>query len=172
MSWRKASNYQMLFLCTTSPNTDRRVVLRWSWSGGTTRPTAAGRPSSPTRTLSRTSWSACCVCAAALLSPSERSWKEACPSSASCTFMEASSPSAAEIPASSSIRWLRRQTQTQVMTSLSEHLDARPAVNLIVFSPTLLDITAGLRLLRAQKKKTEINYKMRQTCSENWFTQS
>lgn len=79
-------------------------VCRWSWYGGTTWPPAAGRPSSPTRTPSRTSWSACCACAAAHLSPSVQSWKGACLSCESSTFMGASSLSAVETPASSSTR--------------------------------------------------------------------
>lgn len=81
-------------------------VCRWSWYGETMWPTVAGRPFSPMKTLSRTSWSVCCGCAAALHSPSARSSKEACPLSVSCTCMAAWSLWAAETRASSSIRWL------------------------------------------------------------------
>lgn len=45
-----------VFFCTTAPNINKdECVLRWSWCGGTMWLTAAGRPSSPTRTPSRTS---------------------------------------------------------------------------------------------------------------------
>lgn len=151
---------RVCFFCTTAPNINKdECVLRWSWCGGTMWLTAAGRPSSPTRTPSRTSWSACCVCVAAPLSPSVRSWKEARPSSASSTCTAASSPSAAETPASSSIRWL--YTHTNATHSVDTQTDSFTSCESDCFSSTspLACISFGPHDPRNVLK---INHKMRQ----------